>query len=160
MLIRSVIIRSLGPVGRVLFLNNDLRVIQKRTDLSVLARSLTSLKLNESERYCSINKLELNQEIAKLNLRGNYLDKSVAHILKKDIQVPEVPLMLNKKFRKLNVLNLSVIQRFKKIPDNVKFGRWTQQDFQLIRTNMDSLVAATRAKKNKDKFLKLQTVQI
>merc|ERR1719189_2949814 len=64
--------------------------------------------------------------------------------------------MLNRKFRKLNVLQMSVIprSRFKKIPDNVKVGRWTQKDFQLIRTNMDSLVAVTRAKKNKDEFLK------
>ena len=69
-----------------------------KTDLSILVRTLTAVKLSEPKSYCSIKKLEVNQKISQMVLdRKDYLDRSVIHILRKDIQVFELPLMMNKK---------------------------------------------------------------
>ena len=68
-----------------------------KTDITMLVKTLTSVKLSEPKSYCSIKKLEVNQKISQMVLDGkDSLDLSVMHILKKDIQVLELPLMMNK----------------------------------------------------------------
>ena len=82
-----------------------------KTDITNLVRtlSLTAVKLSEQKNYCSIKKLEVNQKISQMVLDGkDSLDMSVIHILKKDIQVLELPLMMN---RKLNSANLTHNQK-------------------------------------------------
>ena len=73
------------------------------------------------------------------------LDKCVAYILKKDIQVPELTLMLNKPFY---VVTHS--RRKAQIPDEVKRNRWSPIDNELIRNNMDILMTGIRQKEKKD----------
>ena len=96
MILRSVILRGPVPGGGLKLMN--LQVSSKDISLSVLVRRLTNLKLIESIQYCSIKKLEVNQKISQMVLYGkDSLDMSVIHILKKDIQVLELPLMMNRK---------------------------------------------------------------
>ena len=116
----------------------------------VLVRTLTAVKLSEPSSYCSIKKLEVNQKISQMKLdRKDFLDKSVIHILKKDIQVLEVPLMLDKRMTLNSLKNC----RRASIPDSIKIGKWNPDDDKLIRQNLDNLVNEMRSKKNRDAFI-------
>jgi len=143
MILKSVILRGLKASNR------NLKVSTKDTSLSVLVRCLANVKLNEKPvKYCNIKKLEVNQELSEMKLdKREHLDKCVAYILKKDIQVPELTLMLNKPsaaFRN---------RRWYQIPDEVKTKNWTPIDNDLIKNNMDVLVTAIGQKKNKDEVI-------
>ena len=128
----------------------SLQVTSKDISLSVLVRSLTSLKLSKSIQYFSIKKLEVNCDLSRQKLdKSEPLDKCVAYILKEDIQVPEVTLMLNKAS-----WSLKQSRRCMNIPDDVKVGRWSPIDHELIRKNMDTLVTGIKQKKNKDAVIK------
>ena len=121
-----------------------------KSDLSMLVRTLTAVKLSEPSSYCSIKKLEVNQKISQMKLdRKDFLDKSVIHILKKDIQVLEVPLMLDKRMTYNSLKNWNRAS----IPDSIKFGKWNPDDDELIRNNLDNLVNEMRSKKNRDAFI-------
>ena len=110
-----------------------------KTDITNLVRNLTAVKLSEPKSYCSIKKLEVNQKISQMVLDGkDYLDMSVIHILKKDIQVLELPLMMNKT---LSWSNLSTNWKKLNIPDEIKVGRWNPDEDQLIQNNIDSLIS-------------------
>ena len=139
MLLRTMISRQLRPrVG---------------IDISVLVRCLADVKLSDPLAYCNIKKLEVNQKISQMSLdRKDYLDKSVKHILKKDIQVFEMPLMLNRRVS-LNALNHREIYRKSAIADGIKTGRWNPNEDQLIQKNMDILLGEMRSKKNREVFL-------
>ena len=143
MFLRSVLIRGPVPGG-------GLRVTTKDISLSVLVRSLNSLKLSESIQYCSIKKLEANCELSRQKLdKSQPLDKCVAYILKEDIQVPEVTLMLNKA-----PYVLTYSRSLMNIPDDVKLKRWSPIDNEMIRNNMDTLVAGIKRRKSKDAVIK------
>ena len=121
-----------------------------KTDLSILVRTLTAVKLSEPKSYCSIKKLEVNQKISQMVLdRKDYLDRSVIHILKKDIQVLELPLMMNK------TASLGALKHGKKlkISDEIKVRRWNPDEDQLVKNNMDILMSELKSKKNRDVFL-------
>ena len=143
MLMRAL--RGMRP--GVLFPNENLK-----TDISMLVRTLAAAKLSEPSGYCSIKKLEVNQKLSQMKLdRKDCLDKSVMYILKKDIQVLEVPLMLDKK------TNMNSIRKYygknANIPDSIKFGKWNPDDDKLIRQNLDNLVNEMRSEKNRDAFI-------
>ena len=142
---RSVILGGFVP-GLGGFKINNLKVLTS-DNLSVLVRCLTNVKLSEQPiKYCSIKKLEVNQELSRLKLdKRDHLDKCVTYILKEDIQVPELTLMLNKPSW---VFGQS--RRHAQIPDEVKRNKWSPIDNELIRNNMDILVKAIRQTKNKD----------
>ena len=142
---RSVILGGFVP-GLGGFKINNLQVLTS-DNLSVLVRCLTNVKLREQPiKYCSIKKLEVNQELSRLKLdKRDHLDKCVTYILKEDIQVPELTLMLNKPSW---VFGQS--RRHAQIPDEVKRNKWSPIDNELIRNNMEILVKAIRQTKNKD----------
>ena len=93
MLLRSVLLSG--------FKANIFQVTKKDPSLSVLVRCLTNVTLSEKlVKYCNIKKLEVNQELSEMKLdKKEDLDKCVAYILEKDIQVPELTLMVNKPLR-------------------------------------------------------------
>ena len=143
MIRRSVMFRGLVPVA-------GLHVSTVDCSLSVLVRCLTNVNLSEPIKYCSIKELEVNKELSQMKLdKSQHLNKCVDYILKKDIQVPEVTLMLNKRS------NVKTIQyrSFYNIPDEVKMRRWGPNDNQKISDNMDALLTGIRQKKNKDAVL-------
>ena len=122
-----------------------------KTEISILVRTLTAVNLCEPTSYCSIKKLEVNQKISQIVLdRKDYLDRTVIHILKKDIQVFELPLMMNKK---LSLAYLSKSWKRLNIPDEIKVLRWNPDEDQLIQNNMENLMGELRSKKNRDVFL-------
>ena len=91
--------------------------------------------------------LEVNKELSLMKLdKSQHLNKCVDHILKKDIQVPEVTLMLNKRS------NVSTIQSrsYYNIPAEVKMRRWGPNDIQIISDNFDALVTGIGQERNKD----------
>ena len=143
MIQRSVIFRGLVS-------GSGLHVSTVDCSLFVLVRCLTNINLSEPIRYCSIKELEVNKELSRMKLdKSQHLNKCVDHILKKDIQVPEVTLMLNKRS------NVSTIQSrsYYNIPAEVKMRRWGPNDNQIISDNMDALVTGIRQKRNKDAVL-------
>ena len=145
MIPRSVIIRGLVPSGG----HHPMMNFKGTTvdySLSVLVRHLTNVKLSEPIKYCSIKKLEINQQLSQMKLDSRQpLDKCVAHILKKDIQVPEVTLMLNRFIKNVNVSRSQI-----NLPDDVKIRRWTPYDNQLITDNMETLLKEMKQRKNRD----------
>ena len=144
MILRSVVLRGPVPGSGLKMMN--LQVTPKDIALSVLVRSLTSLKLTESMQYCSIKKLGVNWDLSQQKLdKSQPLDKCVAYILKEDIQVPEVTLMLNK-----GSWVLANSRSKQNIPDDVKLRRWSPIEHELIKNNMDTLVKGIRQRKNKD----------
>ena len=120
---RSVILGGFVP-GLGGFKINNLQVLTS-DNLSVLVRCLTNVKLREQPiKYCSIKKLEVNQELSRLKLdKRDHLDKCVTYILKEDIQVPELTLMLNKPSW---VFGQS--RRHSQIPDEVKRNKCSPID--------------------------------
>ena len=143
MILKSVIHRGFKAI--------NLQVTPKDTSLSVLVRCLTNVKLSEKPvKYCNIKKLEVNQVLSEMKLdKGDHLDMCLAYILEEDIKVPELTLMLNKP---LWVVGDS--KRRNKIPDEVKKGRWTPIDNDLIKKNMDFLVTAIGQKEDEDEVMK------
>ena len=122
-----------------------------KTDISMLVRTLTAAKLCEPSSYCSIKKLEVNQKISQMRFdHKDSLDKSVSHILRKDIQVRELPLMLD---RKMTLQTLYRKGKNNNIPDIVKIARWTPDEDRVIQNNIDNLVSETRSKKDREGFL-------
>ena len=77
-----------------------------------------------------------------------HLDNCVEYILKKDIQVPAVTLMMD---RKIN--NVTSSRTCYNIPDEVKLKRWSPDEDQLIADNMNDLLTGIGQKKNKDAVL-------
>ena len=78
MLLRSVLLSG--------FKANIFQVTKKDTSLSVLVKSLASVKLSENQpiKYCNIKKLEVNQELSEMKQdEKDHLDKCVAYILRR-----------------------------------------------------------------------------
>ena len=150
MMLRQMSSRVLVSGGSGLQLQmKNLTVPNVDWSLSVLVRSLTNVKLRDPIKYCSIKELKVNQELSLMKLDNTqHLDNCVDHILKKDIQVPAVTLMMD---RKIN----NVIQTKKELnlPDEVKWRRWGPDDDQLIVDNMNDLLTGIGQKKNKDAVL-------
>ena len=150
MMLRQMSSRVLVSGGSGLQLQmKNLTVPNVDWSLSVLVRSLTNVKLRDPIKYCSIKELKVNQELSLMKLDNTqHLDNCVDHILKKDIQVPAVTLMMD---RKIN--NCMHSRTTYKIPDEVKWRRWGPDDDQLIVDNMNDLLTGIGQKKNKDAVL-------
>ena len=99
MMLRQMSCRGLVSGGSGLQLQmKNLTVPNVDCSLSVLVRSLTNVKLRDPIKYCSIRELKVNQELSLMKLDNTqHLDNCVDHILKKDIQVPAVTLMMDRK---------------------------------------------------------------
>ena len=150
MMLRQMSSRVLVSGGSGLQLQmKNLTVPNVDWSLSVLVRSLTNVKLRDPIKYCSIKELKVNQELSLMKLDNTqHLDNCVDHILKKDIQVPAVTLMMD---RKIN--NCLMSRTSYNIPDEVKWNRWGPGDDQLIVDNMNDLLTGIGQKKNKDAVL-------
>merc|ERR1719362_966258 len=124
MILRQMSSRVLVSRGSGLQLQmKNLTVPNVDWSLSVLVRSLslTNVKLRDPIKYCSIKELKVNQELFLMKLDNTqHLDNCVDHILKKDIQVPAVTLMMDKK-----ITNCLLGRTCYNIPDEVKWNRWS-----------------------------------
>ena len=151
MILRQMSSRVLVSGGSGLQLQmKNLTVPNVDWSLSVLVRSLTNVKLRDPIKYCSIKELKVNQELSLMKLDNTqHLDNCVDHILKKDIQVPAVTLMMDRKMK-----HCRKSQTHLNIPDEVKLNRWGPDEDQLIFRNMNDLLTGIGQKKNRDAVLK------
>merc|ERR1719362_714732 len=124
MILRQMSSRVLVSRGSGLQLQmKNLTVPNVDWSLSVLVRSLslTNVKLRDPIKYCSIKELKVNQELSMMKLDNTqHLDNCVDYILKKDIQVPAVTLMMDKKRN-----NYTSSKKKFNIPDEVKWRSWS-----------------------------------
>ena len=98
----------------------------------------------QSVKFCSILKLKMNKILLKTSSGPGYLDQSVRFILEKDIRVPEVALMADKKVKIKSLRHNLFCDEYylTNIPNGVKLGKITPQDDEKIEENWRTLLSS------------------